>query len=312
MSRRETVGLALSLLLHAGAFLYIGRSSKVPLDTAGPEAEPFEVEVEPEPSAEPVEARPEEPVPAGVPPAASARPTTTASRSAPESAPSVPASSEPAPATSGAFVLPSGAPTRLSDEALGLAGRNRFIGAAPGSGRETAPVDDLSQEGPRNVAPGVDRSMRDALDARDHDLGLDSAGPLVGAAETLTRGSDTPMNGTVVFEVRFDADGKVQDVRVIDAAGSRASWERLGAQFAANLRAHPIALRRKGHALTARIEVTSKWALPSGAAGGRAITGPFTNVSPESVQAGAHFDVSDIGARPARVVHAHILGETTF
>ncbi len=310
MSRRETVGLALSLLLHAVAFLCIGRSSPRPLDAAGPETEPFEVQMEPEPSAEPVEARPEEPPFPGAPPVTNARAPTTVRAPRAEASESAP--TEPVPAASGAFVLPSGAPPRLSDETLGLAGRNRFIGATPGSGRETTPVDEGPREVPRNVAPGVDKSMRDALDARDHDLGLDSSGPLVGIAETLTRGSDTPMNGNVVFEIRFDADGNVQDVRVVDAAGSRASWERLGAQFAANLRAHPIALRRKGHALAARVEVTSKWALPSGQGAGSAVTGPFSNGTSDGVQAGAHFDVSDIGARPARVVHARILGETTF
>ncbi len=311
LSRRETVALTLALLLHAVALLCVGRKTHGPIDGVGPEAEPFEVEIESAPTGpsapEPVEPRLEEARLGSVPAVSTARaptieraPSLGGENVSPEVAPSA--------AASGTFSMPSREAPPLSNEALGLAGRNRFLGTLPGQDGGMSPVDQET----RNVAPGVDQSMRDALDARDHDLGLDIAGPLVAVAEELTRPSDTPVNGRAVFEVIVDADGNVLEVRVIDASDNRASWERLGAQLRATLRARRIAWRRKGHALVAQIEVTSRWGLPSGQAAGRVLSGPFATASPESLSAGAHFDVSDIGARPARSVHARILGEKSL
>ncbi len=306
LSRREAIGFTLALLLHAAALSGVGRGTQVPIGGVAPEAAPLEVQLDPEPV---------QPEPAEAPRFASVRPVEPARNAAVERAPrgeqGVKAAPEPTatPAPTGAvFSVPSSAAPRLSDDALGLAGRNRFLGAVPGQSGGRASVD----EGARGVAPGVDQSIRDALDARDHDLGLDVAGPLVAIAEELTRPSDTPMNGRAVFEIIVGADGNVREVRVLDVSDSRASWERLGAQLGATLRARRIAWRRKGHALAAQVEVTSRWVLPSGQAAGRVLSGPFAKASPDSVVAGVHFDVSDIGARPARDVHARILGERSF
>jgi hypothetical protein len=314
LSRREAVGLALALLVHAAALLCIERRAQAP--ALAPEAAPFEVELETPPAerpdepvrpAEPVERHADEPRLTSVPPATAARAPAIdqAPRQTDETAGNAAPEPAPTPASSAFSLSPGGAPA-LSNEALGLSGRNRFLGAVPGQSGVTSLVD----EGPTNVAPGVDRSIHDALAARDHDLGLDIAGPLVAIAEELTRPSDTPMNGRAVFEVILDADGYVRDVRVIDVSDSRGSWERLGAQLGATLRTRRIALRTKGHAMVARIEVTSRWALPSGHPAGRAPGEPFVKGSSESILAGMHFDVSDIGARPARDVHARILGES--
>ena len=296
----------LALLVHAGLLVRIERTPGMP-DAVATDATPFEVEIEPpqtELPSEPAEEHADQAQLAKASPSTPARtPVTHLAPPGEEANPS--AEPSPAPASSGAFTLSPGTLAGLSNEALGLGGRNRFLGAVPGQGEALS----VAEEAPRNVAPGVDQSMRDALDARDHDLGLDIAGPLVAIAEELTRPSDTPMNGRAVFEVLLDTEGNVRDVRVVDVSDSRGSWERLGAQLVATLRARRIALRRKGKAMSALIEVTSRWGLPSGQAAGHVASDPFAKASPEGMQAGGHFDLSDIGARPARSVHARILGE---
>jgi hypothetical protein len=310
LTRREAVVLALALLLHVAAFLCVDRTHGAP-DGAPSEATPFEVELEAppvEPPPERAEDHAEEPRAASVPTAAAGRapaldraPHADEANVAPEPTPMA------APSGS-AFTFYPGARPGLSDDALGLTGRNRFLGAVPG--QDQGGATSLAEEGPRNAAPGVDQSMHDALDARDHDLGLDIGGPLVAVAEELTRPSDTPMNGRAVFEVVLDAAGNVLEVHVLDVSASRAAWERLAAQLGAALRSRRIALRTKGHGLVAHIEVTSRWALPSGQAS--AVSSPFGNASGEGTGGGVHFDVSDIGARPARSVHARILGEKSL
>jgi hypothetical protein len=310
--KREGVGLAVALALHAAALFFMGRR---PLPNDGAErTAPLEVEIEAAP-AETAEAPPVEPpgLSERAPAVALTRPTTPGPH-APEGA--RPDESPPPAPSNGAFVfspvVPHDSPA-LSNEALGLAGRNRFLGATVAVG-DAPRAEAAPDEAPRNVAPGIDQSMHDALDARDHELGLDVGGPIVKIAEELTRPSDAPMNGSAVFEVTIDADGNVGDVRLVASArDDRASWEGLGAQIGATLRARRIAWRLKpGHATAIRFEISSRYVLPSGQAPGRVVSKPFAGVQDEGGTAGAHFDLSDIGARPARDVHARILGEKRF
>ncbi len=308
LSRREAVVLALALLLHVAAFLCVDRTHGA--SDGAPPAAPFEVELETppvEPPAERAEDHAEEPRVASVPlapahaPANERVPHADEGNVAPEPTPMA------APSAS-SFTFYPGARPGLSSDALGLTGRNRFLGAVPG--QDQGGATSLAEEAPRNVAPGVDQSMHDALDAHDHALGLDIAGPLVAVAEELTRPSDTPMNGRAVFEVILDAAGNVLEVHVLDVSASRAAWERVAAELGATLRSRRIALHTKGHGLVAHIEVTSRWVLPSGQAS--AVSSPFGNASGEGAGGGVHFDVSDVGARPARSVHARILGEKSL
>ncbi len=309
-TRRGAVGLALSLVLHAASFGFLGRRH-APREVDGAEtARPFEVEIESAPvEAEepaPDEARADEPRTATLPKVSVGRaPAAVPAAHADDEGAGTPESASPPAPSASAFSVRLGSGAAFTNEMLGLAGRNRFLGAVPGPGG----VPEVVDEPPHNMAPGVDESMREALDAHDHDLGLDVGGPIVAVVEELTRPSDTPMNGRAVFDVVIDAEGEVRDVRVSDASEARASWETLGAQLGAALRTRRIVLRRKGHGWVARIEVTSRWVLPSGQAAGRVVSGPFVKTSPEGTVSGVHFDVSDIGSRPARTVHARVLGE---
>jgi hypothetical protein len=196
----------------------------------------------------------------------------------------------------------------LTNRALGLDGHNAFLSGFSDRPDGAAP----SQAPEANVAPGVDRSMRDALQALDHSLGLDVAGPLVGIAEELTRPSDTPTDGSAVFEVTLDEGGAVTAVRVIDAGAGRPAWERLASQMVAAFRSRRVALRNKGRGMIVTMEVSSRWALPSGQAAGRAVSDPYVKPGEGDgtyAAAGGHFDLSDIGSRPHRDVHARIVHE---
>jgi hypothetical protein len=99
---------------------------------------------------------------------------------------------------------------------------------------------------------------------------------------------------------------------VVDAASERLSWDRLASQMATAFRSRRVALRTKGRGMVVTMEVSSRWALPSGQPAGRAVTDPYVKAGEAggtSVVAGGHFDLSDIGARPHRDVHARILHE---
>jgi hypothetical protein len=325
LERREAAGLAGALVAHAIALAFLVRAPGP--QPGAPATSPVEVEVEPvteavAPSSSPVAgvqtpepglgARTERPRP------------TTRERDAAERAPP---REEPSAAPAGTELPFTFDPTgrgspSLSNEVLGLAGRNRFVGAVPDQA-VSAPA---SPGGPANVAPGVDQSIRDALDARDHALGLDQGGPMVAVLEEVTRPSDTPSDGYAVFEVTVGPDGEVSDVRVVDANEARPAWERVAMDLRTTLRKRGIGLRRKsekgaattpegkGRGMVVTLEVKSRWSLPSGA-GDKRISGPYVKfgADPDTpVAAGGHFDVSDIGQRASRQVHARVVGERAF
>jgi hypothetical protein len=207
------------------------------------------------------------------------------------------------------FVAPTGT-SALANEPLGMSGRNPFIGNVP-----DVPGASTSSAAPApepNMAPGIDKSIHDALAARDHELGLDTGGPLVAAAEEVTRTSDTPENSSAVFEVTVDTNGDVTGVRVVNASQGRPAWDRVATAYGAALRTRKIPLRGQrgqggqGKGLVVTLEVRSRFTLPSGASGGIDPKGVVDGTSP-GVQLG--FDLSDIGARARRNVHARILGE---
>ncbi len=311
--RREVVAVAGALVLHVATFAWLGRLGSH--ETGGAEPAPIDLDLESAPNDVENAPREETSIPT-VSPAASGEPPSVPSpgaargmvRAPDRASPSESAEPSPlSPAESGsAFVFNPTAPG-FSNRSLGLDGHNMFLagserpdGAAPAE----APV--------ANVAPGVDQSMRDALQARDHALGLDVGGPLLAIAEELTRPSDTPMDGRAVIEITLDEGGAVTSVRVIDAASERVSWDRLAADMATALRSRRVALRTKGRGLVVTMEVSSRWALPGGSSAGHPVSGLYARPGDDTgaaAAAGGHFDVSDIGAHPHRDVHARILHE---
>ena len=307
--RRESAGLVGALLLHAVAFAWLGRIAPAARDTRDHrDSTAIDLDLDTVPVEHPLSSVPE--APASVPvesllPSTIGRPTDHPSDRAPPKEPAEPLT--PSPGESGSAFAFNPAVPGLTNRTLGLDGHNLFLsgpdrpdGAAPASEPEA------------NVAPGVDRSIRDALQARDHALGLDVGGPLLAIAEELTRPSSTPVDGRAVLEVTLDEAGAVTGVRVVDAASERLSWDRLASEMATAFRSRRVALRTKGRGMVVTMEVSSRWALPSGQPAGHAVTDPYVKPGEAAgtyVVAGGHFDVSDIGARPHRDVHARILHE---
>jgi hypothetical protein len=309
--RREAAGLVGALVLHVAVFALMSRLAP-PSREASATDHAIDLDVEDVPA-------PETPSSlaalAAVPSAASeeARPTPAVTRGMArmaERASPIDSSEPPTlspPEAGSAFTFNPTVPG-LTNRALGLDGHNAFLSGFSDRPDGAAP----SQAAEANVAPGVDRSMRDAMQALDHSLGFDVGGPLVGIAEELTRPSDAPTDGSAVFEVTLDEAGAVTGVRLIDAGAGRPAWEHLATQMVAAFRSRRVALRTKGRGMIVTMEVSSRWALPSGQAAGRAVSDPYVKPGEGDgtyVAAGGHFDLSDIGSRPHRDVHARILHE---
>jgi hypothetical protein len=296
--RREASGLTGALTVHAALALWLVRpvtTVRVDEPVVGVDLELSPRTVEPEPppnSAEHLAAA--EATPRGLNVSESTR-AVPGPATAPESAPSGSASAAP-------FAFSPTVRAALSDEALGLDGHNRFVGNLPDPGADQAVAPAPAAV---NMAPGIKKSLRDAIQSRDHELGLDSGGPLVAVAEEVTRPSDAPSNGRAVFEITVDESGGVTAVRVVDVTEARSAWERVAEHLGATLRSRRIVVRNHAKGLVVTLEVSSRWVTPSGSnAGGAPTLGRFLSDGEQ-----LHFDVTDIGSRPLRDVHARVLSE---
>ncbi|MDP9152342.1 MAG: hypothetical protein M3O36_20645, partial [Myxococcota bacterium] len=201
---------------------------------------------------------------------------------------------EAPPSGSATATLDFAALTPLSLGQLGLVGRNMFLGVSSdkGTGGPTAARE-------RNEAPGVDVSIRDALLEHDHAAGLDGSGVVIGVAEEVARQNDAPLDSRALLELTVDTNGQVTNAHLVDASTAHDAWERIAASVVSSLRARRSILRH-GQPTVVTLEITSRWQLPSGDSPGGALQGN---------RGGFSFDVTDVGARPLRVVHARILRE---
>jgi hypothetical protein len=303
------MGLAGAIGVHALIFASVGRRPIDSPDDSIPVA--LELEETPAPELAPSPTPEPGPAPESAPaPRATAAPALSpATAMAP--APSSSAALEPAPSGAPEAPLDFSAPgARLSADQLGLGGRNVFLGAfrqAPHEAPAPEPTD-TAPDGTRNVAPGIGKSIRTALNEHDHELGLDVGGAVIGVAESVARPSDTPDDSTAVFQITADANGNITSVILVDATQGRTAWEPVAASIATALRAKRLAMR--GHAgAVITLEVSSRWALPSGSRAGHSVGLTGAGPSESGAALDGKFDLSDIGARPARSVHARILHE---
>jgi hypothetical protein len=103
---------------------------------------------------------------------------------------------------------------------------------------------------------GALASVRDALDARDHEIGLGAGGPLVNLARDSVREGLAPNVGHALFELSTDRLGIVVSVRVLDASSDRNAWDDVAKELAKKARAHPLHVPRgaNGVAVTLRLD----------------------------------------------------------
>lgn len=325
----------IAVTVHAAALFAL---SRVPIRVAMPPspAENVEIDMLAEPEGSP--AAPEEApatAPGSVAPAppkvaSIARTPSETSMSPPSNdtpnATSEPPSSSPAPTGDGVVTLP-GAPTNLG---LGAAGQNPFL---PKS--EAAVT--LAE-----TKRSVDRAMKDPGREREMSLGLGPEGPVLTALEEATSRSTAPVRGKAIFVATADQNG-VFSIELHDAIGSRAGWDDARNIALAALKGKKLRLPPGATRAVMRIEVKSDWKLPSGHDPNPEVTvfhipvkkgetkesakvtilDPIPKVRMVDVQLDrnttiavpavqldifhTNMDPTDIGAKPRRVVHSHVV-----
>lgn len=216
---------------------------------------------------------------------------------------------------------------------IGLGGANPFLvnGVDAGSGSGHRPSSVASVD-PMYVPPEkrAEQAMKDALRARDQRIGLGLEGPVVHALEDATHAGFAPDRGNATFLAVIDERGLVIDLKVISSTASGANgargWEDVRQRAVRSLATAKIDMRGVKRA-ELKIAVESEVLLPSG----NKPDGPkiHNDVKPnpiiiqsnappspgnaDAVAAAevAQFDVTDVGAKKQRVVHAKLVLITT-
>jgi hypothetical protein len=225
----------------------------------------------------------------------------------------------------------------LSLEQLGLAGPNRFMGSL----HEASDASTAQEQGAAD-------SVRAALDARDRDLGLGSAGPVIAELEGATLRSTAPANGHAAFVAVLDAAGLVVGLDVVEASSNMESWREIAATSLVGLKGKKLARAPGGRGESLRIDVSSRIETPSGRDPGTEVrvlrvpvhkgdgpksarvelldplphllaeTADPTTAAPVQIPRvrlewtvlNLAYDPVDAAARPRRVVHAHLVNAT--
>jgi hypothetical protein len=225
-------------------------------------------------------------------------------------------------------------------------GANPLLATLGGSGQE-GPLGggkEDDREGDNEGDKEAERTMRSQLRDRDRQLGLGASGPVVAAVEDIARTSTASIESHAVLDVVANGEGEIVSVSVTDVSEDRAGWQEIAKSLLASLRTKRLRVPHRSRGVAMTIEVDSRESLPSGAAPGVnvalfdqkiahgkneraasvtilplakiAVTHPgkpgetTTLVLPVPVPiiAGT-FDVSDIGARGSRIVHARATNE---
>jgi hypothetical protein len=215
-------------------------------------------------------------------------------------------------------------PSRPAPYDLGIGTYWMSVATQPGP-----PAASSSERPPHPPSPpSFEQTMREAADARDRAVGLGREGPLLSAAHEAASPSFAPDVGSATLEVESDASGKVLAAHVVSASGDVPAWNDVARELVRLMASKPMRAPRGGGGRHARLRIVAERTLPSGAAYARS-PGPAIREEecvgqPDprlgglgrrcstGMPAGAQqtFDVSDVGARPSRVVHVQFLGET--
>ncbi len=164
---------------------------------------------------------------------------------------------------------------------------------APGSFHSAAPDAPTAAEMKR----AVETSMKDAIRARDVAAGLGPEGPVLSALQDATYGGLAPEHGSATFVAVVDASGSVSDLRLVASDGAEAGWSDTRERAMKALKGKKLSLRGGGGA-ELRIAVVSDVRLPSGNTPGAPIRPGLTS---------GMFDVTDISAKPRRIVRARLV-----
>jgi hypothetical protein len=164
--------------------------------------------------------------------------------------------------------------------------------------------------------------VHDELRAGDQERGLGASGPLVSAAHEAASPSIAPDVGEALLDVVTDSEGKVVDVSVAGASGERSVWSDFAHEVARQMGSKRLKVPPGARGVHTRIRVRAARVLPSG--GSPSVSAGV--VDPEGCtgdqglsrkcfdgpirQVGGRFDLSDVGAKPRRVVHVRVEEES--
>ncbi len=175
----------------------------------------------------------------------------------------------------------------------------------------------------KDRARAIDRSMREMLTARDVSLGLGRAGPLVSATRDAASSSSAPDVGATILEIESNSSGTVVAAHAEDSA-----WNEVARAVVRRMAGKALRVAPGSRGLRARLRVVAERALPSGARGSSSV-----GAVPDDVPGGnkvcdgegihrrcvagmpagatnASHDLSNVGAKPTRIVHVQLLAES--
>jgi hypothetical protein len=221
---------------------------------------------------------------------------------------------------------PPRATATLSLEAMGMGGRNRFLGG-------NANTDEVATDRERAEAR-VTHAMLQPLAERDGALGLGPEGPFLAAMQSSVYGSHLPLRGQATIDLEFESGGGLRTATLVSSDAAADDWAEVLAQARAQT-ARREGSRGRGQRV--RIAVSTDKLIPSGRHPGVAVDvlgvplkqgeGPkSTKVSvlgpPKVVMVDAggvalpmlvvplaelDADPADLGAAPRRVVHTRVI-----
>ena len=161
-------------------------------------------------------------------------------------------------------------------------------------------------------------AVRDALDAHDQSLGLGRAGPLQAAAQEAASATVAPDTGVGELVIDCDGDGHVVAVRAVQS-----DWQPVATRLARVMAGKTMRVRPGRHGLRVKLRIvaertppagrsqpeSSAGAVPDEVCDGQGLTRRCVAGMPFGVS-GKGRDLSNLGARPGRVVHVTVDGET--
>jgi hypothetical protein len=170
----------------------------------------------------------------------------------------------------------------------------------------------------------LDRALAQGLTNQDVASGRGAGSPIVRSLEAAVYGSTVPLNGSALFTLIIDSDGKLLSNTLGQTSGERTSWARIARQTSESLAQQKLTVP-KGKSVRLTIQVTSHLELPSGRDPGLEldafgipikkgdgprstkldILNPRYPLSTITLQA----DPADAAAHPRRMVHAHVVSE---
>jgi len=209
-----------------------------------------------------------------------------------------------------------GAAPHLSLAALGVDGQNPFLERADPAAVQAAKIARAKRR--------LDNSLAQGLMNRDVASGRGAGSPVVRSLEAAVYASTVPLNGSALFTLLIDSDGKLLSNTLGATSGDRESWARVARQTAQSLATRKLTVP-KGRSVRLTVEVTSHLELPSGRDPGLELDafgipikkgdGPRSTkldilnpIHPLSTIA-LDADPADMAAHPRRMVHAHVVSE---